>query len=520
LFLAMLLPAGLLLAAAFAVAPAEAPSKRTKPAAGPGGPAAGHGGGAGPGMIQGSGAAPKSPTGAMPFGPGYGPGGTSTIKKKGQAERKAKPAEPIDPEKLPEDYHVPPEPTDALTTTDEWIEDPFTDRKMKQQTLLANYNNIIGSGETTGDVQKTLVVDIVRWKLSLLTRKEFREQVQANRDKLLADVKKSPTNPKAGSREVRKLMLQTIAKEAPRLFKYHAVARINGAILLAELSDPAYNEADGDGNRKPAEPCVRAKDPLIALVKDKNQLTAARIWGVIGLVRLAVLPELKPLSKTEIVDTLLNQLIDSGKEHEWYQWRLVEGLGKLNFAVNADKLPVANELLRVLHDAERPALVRAEAALSLGRLQYTTEVNAGLIAYEMALLAQQMADAYGKDPDEAIWKLCFMKVYGGFKPLDAEQKYGLLTQADRGPLAGYKRNIQEAFDVVLPAVKIVIHKQEGMETARATLRKWLDSNTPKDFKIHPDFGSINQEEPIVKKKPLDSGGADGNVSPVANGGSR
>jgi len=66
----------------------------------------------------------------------------------------------------------------------------------------------------------------------------------------------------------------------------------------------------------------------------------------------------------------------------------------------------------------------------------------------------------------------------------------------------------------------VIHKQEGMETARANLRKWLDSNTPKDFKIHPDFGSINQEEPIVKKKPLENGGVDGNVSPVANGGSR
>src|SRR5262249_837396 len=155
-----------------------------------------------------SGAAPKAPTGAMPYGPGYGAGGMSTIKKKGPAARKAKSTEPVDPEKLPEDYHVPPEPTDALTTTDEWIEDPFTDRKLKQATLLAQYNTIIGSGEFTGKQQETLVADIVRWKLSLLTRKEFREQVQANRDKVLADLKKSPTNPKAGSREVRKFMLQ------------------------------------------------------------------------------------------------------------------------------------------------------------------------------------------------------------------------------------------------------------------------------------------------------------------------
>jgi hypothetical protein len=517
---ALLVSSGLLLAAVFATTPAEAESSKKKDKK----PAGGHSGDApaiGPGMIKGSGAAPTGTRGSMPYGPGYGMGGSKTINKKGPAERKAKSAEPVDPEKLPEDYHVPPEPSDALTTTDEWIEDPFTDRKVKQATLLAQYNTIIASGEFTGKAQEALVADIVRWKLSLLTRKEFREQVQANRDKLLADLKKSPTNPKVGSREVRKFILQTIAKEAPRLFKYHAVARINGAILLAELSDPAYNEADGDGNRRAAEPCIRGIAPLTALVNDKSQLTAPRIWGVIGLVRLAALPELKPVQRNEIVVTLLNRLSDSDQEHEWYQWRLVEGLGKLNIVLNAEKLPVVpKELATVLADTERPLLVRSEAALSLGRLQYTTDINAGLIAYEMALLAQQMADAYGKDPDEAMWKLCFMKVYGGFKPLDADQKYALLTQADRGPLAGYKRTVQEAFDVVLPVVKIVIHKQEGMEAARANLRKWLDSNTPKVFKIHPDLDPIIQEEPIVKKKPLDNGGVDADVSPVANGGSR
>src|SRR5262249_48836660 len=157
----------------------------------------------------------------------------------------------------------------------------------------------------------------------------------------------------------------------------------------------------------------------------------------------------------EVVDALLKRLSDGKNEHEWYQWRLVEGLGRLNIVLNADKSKpvVAHELLVVLADEDRPPLVRSEAALSLGRLQYTTDINAGLIAYEMALLAQQMADDYGKAPDEAMWKLCFMKVYGGFKPLDDEQKRGLLTQAERGPLAGYKRSVQEAFDVVLPVVK-------------------------------------------------------------------
>src|SRR5262249_36209650 len=149
--------------------------------------------------------------------------------------------------------------------------------------------------------------------------------------------------------------------------------------------------------------------------------------------------------------------------------------------------------------------------------QYATDINAGTIAFEMALLAQQMADAYGKEPDEAMWKLCFMKVYGGFKPLEDEQKRGLLSQGERGALAAHKRAVQEAFDSVLPVVKIVIHKQEGMETARANLRKWLDSNTPKDFKIHQDLDSIVQDEPIVSKKPSENGGVETNVSPVVNG---
>src|SRR5262249_1755297 len=136
------------------------------------------------------------------------------------------------------------------------------------------------------DADKKLVADVIRYKLSELTLKDNREKAHSLRVKLLSDIQNSPTN-KNGPRDVRKFMLKTIAEEAPKLFKYHAVARINGAILLAELSEPAYNEAEAEPPRKPAEPCLRAADPLIALVNDKAQLTAARIWGVNGLVRIA-----------------------------------------------------------------------------------------------------------------------------------------------------------------------------------------------------------------------------------------
>ena len=443
--------------------------------------------------------------------PGYMPGMQSPkVRGKKAPTDRVKPTEPIDPEKLPSGYEVPPEPPDAMTTADEWIEDPFTERKKKQGTLLAEYNNIIASGEFTGDVQRKLVADIVRWKLSLLTRKEFREQAQKNRDNILADLRKSPTNRNVGSREVRKFMLLTIAQEAPRLFKYHMIARINGAILLAELSDPLHNEADGDGNRKPSEPCIRALEPLLELVKDEKQFTAPRIWGVIGLVRLGELQELKPQHRNTIVRALVEQLQNSQDEHEWFQWRLTEGLGRLNVVYDLEsKRPIVPSALgRVLANPKRHWLVRSEAALSLGRLQYTAEIDVGLIAYEVALLAQQMAEAYGREPELDIWKLYFVKVYGAFKPLDNDQKRALLTQTEKGPLAGQRRIVQEAFDVVLPTVRKVVVDSEGMDTALANLRKWLDSNTPKNFKIHPDEEPIVQDEPLVKKKP------DNAVSPV------
>src|SRR5262245_51208306 len=251
---ALLLSAACLILAVLLSAPVEAQNKKKKPAPAPAGGAP-----PGSGYMPGSSMPPNSMRG-MGAG-GYGAGGAKAINKKGPAERKAKSDEPVDPEKLPAEYHVPPEPTDALTTTDEWIEDPFVGEKPGQKrvfnAMMFKYKTIFQAGEFAGEADRKLVADILRYKLSLMTRKENRDKVQALRADILKDVAFSPAA-KSGSRDVRKFMLKTIAEEAPRLFKYHAVARINGAILLAELSDPAYNEADGDGNRKSAEPCTKA----------------------------------------------------------------------------------------------------------------------------------------------------------------------------------------------------------------------------------------------------------------------
>lgn len=434
--------------------------------------------------------------------PSSGPPGPKKPTRSASSVIREKTTETLDPNELPSGYVVPPEPPDPLTMTDQWEEDPFGTEK--QSTAIARYNAIRIAGEFGNDPQKKkLVADVVRWKLSQFTLKDrdIRDKVPTLRNNLLRDIATTPSL-RTGPREVRMFMLKTIVEEAPKLFKYHIVARINGAILLAELSDPAYNEFDGD-LRKPSVPFVGATQPLLDLVKDTKQLTAPRIWGINGLVRLAVLPEIKPQLRDEIVSTLVSLMDGSKAEHDWYQWRLAEGLGKLTVIQNQAKRPVvAQSLAQVLVDHNRPWLVRAEAAQSLGRLPLTPDIDAGLIAYLTASLVQQMTEAYNKAPKAAVWKLCFIKAYGAFKPVDEEQKRGLLMQVDKGALTTYKTTVTEAFNKVLPLVSKVVGDPEkggGIAEPLKELKKWIDANPPKNLKVGPE------EEPIVIKKQTSAG---------------
>jgi hypothetical protein len=479
--------------------------KGKKGAAAPGMP--GMGGTPGMGGIPGMGGVPGmggmgGPRGGM--GPGMMPGaggfgGKKIGPKKPQTKREA--PDSIDNERLPPGYKVPQEPPEAFTTTNEWVvESPFAGEKEGSKKIeraqLAKYRIILEAGEFK-DVEKDkeFVASIMRWKLSRLTHKDMRETAEDWREKIKKDLANNPrpiTNPKT----VRKFLLKVVADEAPKLFEYHAIARLNGAILLAELSE--VNEAEAEG-RNPAVPCTRGAAPLMEMVKDSAQLTSIRVWGVKGLVRLATLPEVNSQIRGQIVDTLVAQLNASGKEHQWYQMRLVEGLGKISVIHNQDKRPfVPQALARVMTDIERPWLVRSEAAQSLGRLPYDSNIDLGLLAYEMARLAQQMTEAFNKQPKLSIWKLCFMKVYGGFKSLEddegAKVKRGLLAQVETRPaLSTYRKTVQESFELVLPLVVKVVGDDKETEVSLANLKKWLDLNAPKNFQIHPE------EEPIVSK---------------------
>jgi hypothetical protein len=503
-----------------------------------GGKKSGRGGasGAAPGMAPGfsggisrpsaggGGYMPPGMSGSGMAGPGmYGK--KNADKKSGPGVRK-KPGEgsvdEYDNESLPPGYQVPQEPPEAFTTDDEWIEDPGKGSAATTRMMNNDFKSIMTAGEFRKDSDKQLVIDIVKYRLAQLTQKgkngELREKAAENRIKLEREIESS--NNKPPPRAARILALKTIAEEAPRLLKYHFVARLQGAILLAHLSD--FNEVEAEGVKKAAVPCTRAVEPLIDLVNDSEQLTSVRVWGINGLVRLATLDSINLQLRNRLVDLLVTQMNASGKEHEWFQLRLAEGLGKLTVIQNQDKRPVVPQALAmVLADPVRPFLVRAEAAQSLGRLQYESSppIDVGLLAYETAKLTQQIIESYNKEKGrkQAIWKLCLIRIYGGFKPLEDEEvpkdkvppKRGLLTQVEGKPsLAAHRKTVQEAFEVVLPLVTRVVAEPKDFDQAQAqgNLKKWLEQNTPKSLKIHPD------EAPLVAKPgsgPANSAGEGG-----------
>ncbi|MCX7092317.1 MAG: HEAT repeat domain-containing protein [Methylobacter sp.] len=410
----------------------------------------------------------------------------------------------LDPNGLPSGFTPSREPPVWMTTDDEAPVHRFEELPAKEQKqVLSRVTAIRQAGAFANDDERKLIEEYVEFKLSQLTRKGNRlggkTPAHELQDKFFREI--NPLNlAKTDKTEVRVFMATKVVGLAPQfLNNYHLVPRVQTAILLARLSELV--EVQGNGPQAPPVQFTKALPELLALLKQDKANTPAgvRAWGIAGAVKLYNVQNLKIGERSKIVETLVEQINKSGDEPWWNQWRMVEAMGQIRVTSLADKKPiVAQALARVLIDESRDWLVRSEAATALGQLNYETGTDLGLIAYEVGQMARQMTDAYLKDPTNRRWKLCYIKVYGAFKPTDANGTgTGLLKQAqDRAALAAYRNPIGAVFDKVLPLVAGVVKKADTVATTQEELAKFLTDNPPKVDRIH------SAEEPLHAKQPL------------------
>lgn len=448
-----------------------------------------------PGMAR-----PPSSAGGMPGGMGgprtMGPGG-----KKPAAKSKKK-EEDVDRTTLPPGYQIPPEPTEEFTTTDECTDDPFDGlSKPDRAQKFAKYRDALVRGKFLNEKdEKKLIDEVVRSRLCEMTKKQARDdnRVAFWRLELTKELRATPA--KGVQKEVRQYILQSIAKQAPMLFTYNILARINGAILLGEL-----NESEEEGASVPAVPYIPAYEPLITLLNDEKQHGGVRALAVKGLVRIANDKDIKVDTRHQIVETLIARTNSSAGYAEWLQLRLVDSFAEIKILYSRDKKPyVAQALAQVLVDVNRPWSVRAQAAYAIGRLPYDRDVDLTLLAYEVVKLGRQMGDAYLKDPAPPHWKVYFMRVYLAFKPADdAEDRGkdgGLLKQVEtKGAFASHKKSVQEAYQQLLPLVERALKGTAGVKEAVTKMDAWLVANPPQKRSIGQDQPELinNQLKPVL-----------------------
>lgn len=416
---------------------------------------------------------------------------------------------------LPQNFVPRGEPNAAFAIKDEWVYEPFGGNKRELANAFTKFSLLkVQSGTLPTQADRKVVEEIVRYKLAKFTLKESRDfpepgtpqrkdvkPVHVWRNELLTDLvhANNAAIGNNGSRQLQDAILEQIVADAPKLFKYHFVARLNAVILLADLN---RREA-GDG--RPAVPYIPAYKPLLdVLAPDKpgtkpadRTPDALRVWAVKGLVRIAEIPtataELGDNIRFPIVEALIDAFDKSLDSHSWYQMRLAEGLGRVEaFRDRQGRAVIAQALLKAVVDPKRPMVVRVEAARALGRTALDNRTNATLIATKIAQLASEVADDALKANPPPETKLLAMGLYMAFKPVSQPEQireYGLLMK--KNVLAPHQTAIQDAYKQVVPVLSAILNDRlNQLPELNEKLKAWINTNPPKNPRISAEMDPI------------------------------
>lgn len=431
----------------------------------------------------------------------------------------------------------------SFNIKEEWIFNPYANDRAERM-AKAQYDSMKLKGVVASEADQKILQDRVRFKLAQFTLKDARDLKPPTkngvkpafkvRDEILVDVSQAFNNSQApqGNPIFHRQLLETIVKETPKLFKYHFMARLNAAILLTELNLKERDPIKG----QPEVPYYPAATPLLQLLEPPKpgakpedlQPEAVKIWAVNGLVRIGEMPETGDLNaqvRHSIVEALIRELESTGKEdyttskdHWWYQMRLAQGLGLVNYSRDrAQRATIPQALLQVLVDKKRHPLVRAEAAQALGRIQYDNKVNASLIATAIAEFATEVGKADKNPPSpewEPIIKLLAVKLYASFNPVNKEERargFGLLNsnKMNKGGGAAPADNavVKNAYLQILPLVNALLNDNHAAaETIVSRIEAWLKVNPPKDQRVSPEMPPLARQQ---ARRPSPDGPAEG-----------
>ena len=426
----------------------------------------------------------------------------------------------------------------AFNIKEEWIYQPFDGNKKAISEAKYLWAEMKLKGDVPTAKHHQVIEELVRYRLSLMTLKDARDfkatpaaakvGVQPAfkiREGLVLDVTQAFNNARQGQSIFHRALLEAIVKEVPKLYKYHFITRLNAAILLSEL-----NIREREPNGTPEVPYYPANAALLKLLEPPKpgakpedlQPEAVKVWAVNGLVRIAEMAdtgELNAQVRHSIVETLIRELEGSGSSHYWYQMRLAEGLGRVNYLRDrAQRATIPQALLKVLVDEKRHPLVRAEAAQALGRIQYDSKVNASLIAADIAKFAVEVGNNALKKPPTPEWgpniKLLAVKLYMAFKPINKDERprgFGLLntnkTSATGGVTPAENPVVKQAYAQVLPLVTALIKDNLAAVPGIVTrIEAWLKANPPKDQRVSPEMPPLARHQ---ARRPLPDGPAQG-----------
>ncbi|RMG33018.1 MAG: hypothetical protein D6725_16580 [Planctomycetota bacterium] len=380
---------------------------------------------------------------------------------------------------LPPGFRPPPPPPPELQIEKELYTEEQEAAFRKQTVAL---QKVLRSGKVDAAARK-LLEQAAEHYLFRLTMKKYRRELSDRRRELLRVLR-------FANGEARTEFLKLIVEKVPKLFDNHLYVRIQAAMLLGELN---LQEASRTRNQ-PAKPYVPAYKPLLQLIADPKQPTAVKIAAVVSLQRILRDGETEQRNNQwrEEAALVLSRELQRRDTHRWYQFRLAEALGYVDVLATAEdrsKPFVVQTLAEVLSDQKRHWLVRAAAAKSLGRLPLDSTINTGLLVYQIASLAHQMATRQMQDPKAWYWSRAFTYVYLAFKPEDAAEQargYGLLNRLR-------DRSVTELYDLLVPMIRHFLSVNAGNPLPQdqvAKLAGWLQQHKPADLRVAPGMPAL------------------------------